>query len=61
MAAAPDPVDQEHTPMTQPLRRAHFRIWVAMAVTLCAIFVAGLRLRRTTTPPNPNLHWEEYR
>ena len=47
--------------MIQPLRRAHFRIWVVMAVLLYAVFVAGLLVRRTTTPPNPTLHWEQVR
>ena len=47
--------------MIRPLRRAHFRIWLAMAVVLYAVFVAGLLARRTSTPPNPNLHWEQYR
>lgn len=46
--------------MIQPLRRAHFRLWIVLAVTLCAIFVAGLLLQRTTTPLNRNLHWEQY-
>ena len=47
--------------MIQPLRRAHFRIWAVLAVLLYAVFIAGLLVRRTTTPPNPNLHWEQYR
>ena len=47
--------------MIQPLRRAHFRIWIVLAVILFAVFVAGLRVRRSTTPVNPNLHWEQYR
>jgi hypothetical protein len=45
----------------QPLRRNHFRIWIALAVVLYAVFVAGLLARRSATPPNPNLHWERYR
>jgi hypothetical protein len=45
----------------QPLRRAHFRIWVVLAVVLYAVFIAGLFVRRTNTPPNPNLHWEQFR
>jgi hypothetical protein len=47
--------------MMQPLRRAHFRIWLALAVALCTVFITGLLVRRTTTPPNPNLHWEQFR
>lgn len=47
--------------MIQPLRRAHFRIWLVLAVLLYAVFIAGLLVRRTSTPPNSNLHWEQYR
>ena len=47
--------------MIRPLRRAHFRIWVALALLLYAVFVAGLLARRTTTPPNSTLHWEQLR
>ena len=45
--------------MIQPLRRAHFRIWVVLALLLYAVFLGGLLARRTTTPPNPKLHWEQ--
>jgi hypothetical protein len=47
--------------MTRPLRRAHFRIWMALAIFLYVIFAAGLLGRRTTTPRNPAIHWEHYR
>ena len=47
--------------MIQPLRRAHFRIWLVLAVALYAVFMAGLLVRRTSTPLNSNLHWEQYR
>ena len=47
--------------MIRPLRRAHFRIWLAMVVVLYAVFIAGLLVRRTSTPSNPNLRWEQYR
>jgi hypothetical protein len=47
--------------MIQPLRRAHFRIWIVLAAILYTVFAAGLMTRRTTTPRNPNLHWERYR
>ena len=45
--------------MIQPLRRAHFRIWLVLAVVLYAVFVAALLARRSTTPLNSNLHWEQ--
>jgi hypothetical protein len=47
--------------MIQPLRRAHFRAWLVLAVLLYAVFIAGLLARRSTTPPNPNFHWEQLR
>ena len=47
--------------MTAPLRRAHYRIWLVLSVVIPAIFITGLLARRTTTPPNPNLHLEQYR
>lgn len=47
--------------MIQPLRRAHFRIWVALAAIVYAVFLAGLLLRRTTTPVNSSLQWERLR
>jgi hypothetical protein len=47
--------------MTQPLRRAHFRIWAVLALILYAVFAAGVAARRTTTPRNPNLSWERFR
>jgi hypothetical protein len=47
--------------MTAPLRSAHYRIWLVLAVVIYTILIAGLLARRTTTPPNPNLHWEQYR
>jgi hypothetical protein len=47
--------------MIQPLRRAHFRIWLVLAIVLYAIFIASLLVRRSTTPSNPNLHWEQLR
>ena len=45
--------------MIRPLRRAHFRIWLVLAVVLYAVFVTGLIARRSTTPRNPNVHWEQ--
>ena len=47
--------------MIQPLRRAHFRVWLVLAVLLYAVFLAGLRARRATMPANAALHWEQYR
>jgi hypothetical protein len=47
--------------MTRPLRRAHLRIWVALAVALYAIFAAGLLARRDPAPRNHDFHWEQYR
>lgn len=45
--------------MIRPLRRAHFRIWIALAVALYAVFAAGLLARRDTTPPNAGIDWEQ--
>jgi hypothetical protein len=45
--------------MIRPLRRAHFRIWLVLAVLLYAVFLIGLIARRSTTPRNPNVHWEQ--
>lgn len=47
--------------MTAPLRRAHLRIWLVLAVALYAVFAAGLLVRRDPAPRNPNLNWEQYR
>ena len=47
--------------MIQPLRRAHFRIWVVLALLLYAVCLFGLLARRTATPRNPTLHWEQLR
>jgi hypothetical protein len=50
----------EEVAMTRPLRGAHFRIWVVLALLVYAVLIGGLLARRTTTPPNPNLNWEQY-
>lgn len=47
--------------MIAPLRRAHYRIWIVLAVASYAIFIAGLLSRRDTTPPNAGVQWERYR
>ncbi len=46
--------------MIAPLRRAHYRIWLVLAVALYAIFIAGLLSRRNTMPPNTGVRWERY-
>jgi len=43
--------------MTQPLRRLHRRVAIALAAVLPAAFVAGLAARRPTQPLNPGIHW----
>lgn len=47
--------------MIAPLRRAHLRIWLVLALALSAMFIAGLRARRSATPRNPDLRWEQFR
>ena len=47
--------------MIRPLRRAHLRIWLMLAVVVYAVFVTGLIARRSTTPRNPQVHWEQLR
>jgi len=44
--------------MIQPLRQAHRRIWILLPVVLLIVFVAGLVVRRPSTPVNPNVRWE---
>ena len=45
--------------MTQPLRRFHFWAWLAIAIVIVTGFVASLLARRSTTPANPGVHWDE--
>jgi hypothetical protein len=59
MATATQAMDEGA--MIQPLRRAHFRIWLVLAVVLYTVFVTGLMARRSTTPRNANVHWEQLR
>jgi len=47
--------------MIEPLRRAHFRIWIVLSVLLPILYAASLIVRRPTTPKNPNVHWEKYK
>lgn len=39
--------------MTQPLRRAHLRIWIVLSIVLPLLLAAGIAGRQDTTPPNP--------
>ncbi len=45
--------------MIQPLRRAHFRVWITLAVLLPLLVIAALLARRTTTPVNRDIRWEK--
>jgi len=44
--------------MTQPLRKLHLRVMIALAVLLPAAFVAGLAARNPPAPANPQIRWE---
>lgn len=46
--------------MMQPLRRAHFRIWLILPAILVLLWAAGLASRRTAAPVNPAVHWEAF-
>ncbi len=62
MALPPQPMDREQAAgMIQPLRRAHFAIWIVLPAILAVLFCAGLILRRSTTPVNTNVHWGMYK
>ncbi len=61
MAAARGALVEGGAALIQPLRRAHLRIWIVLAVALYGVAIAGLLARRTTTPANSNLRWEQYR
>ena len=47
--------------MTRPLRRAHRWTWLALAVLLPALFLAGLLVRQEPQPPNAGLQWSSYK
>ena len=47
--------------MTQPLRTAHRRVMILLAVLLPAAFVAGLAARKPPAPANPGIHWQTLR
>ena len=47
--------------MTRPLRRAHRWTWVALAVLLPALFLAGLLVRQEPQPRNVGLQWSSYK
>jgi hypothetical protein len=61
LAVVVDAVDSGGAAMIQPLRRAHFRIWLVLVAVLYAVFIAGLVARRSATPPNQNVYWENHR
>ena len=44
--------------MIQPLRRAHFRVWVVLTAALWLLFAISITMRHETTPLNQNLNWE---
>jgi len=44
--------------MTQPLRKLHRRVMIALAVLLPAAFVAGLAARKPPAPANGGIHWK---
>ncbi len=45
--------------MIRPLRQAHLRIWVVLAIALYAVLVAGVVMRRSATPPNAHWDWSK--
>lgn len=45
--------------MIRPLRRTHLHIWIALALLLPLLFICALMVRRTTTPVNPGVRWEQ--
>ena len=47
--------------MVQPLRRAHFWIWIVLAIALPAVFAVAIAARHSATPPNPSVSWEKYK
>ena len=51
----------EMAAMTRPLRRAHRWTWLALAVLLPALFLAGLLVRQEPQPPNAGLQWSSYK
>lgn len=46
--------------MTAPLRRAHVRIWFALAAVLGALIAAALTARKENLPLN-DIRWEDSR
>jgi len=47
--------------MTRPLRRVHRWIWLALAVLLPVLFLAGLSVRQAPQPANAGLQWSSFR
>jgi hypothetical protein len=45
--------------MTRPLRRLHLRIWIALAILLPVVLLAGIAGRQDTTPINDAIAWEQ--
>jgi hypothetical protein len=45
--------------MIRPLRKAHGRIWIVLALAMYAVLIAGLVSRRSATPPNSHLEWSK--
>lgn len=46
--------------MTAPVRRAHLRIWLALAVVLGGLLAAALTARKENLPLN-DIRWEDSR
>jgi hypothetical protein len=53
--------DQGEPRMIRPLRKAHLRIWIVLAVVLPVLLVGSLIVRQETTPTNPELRWERFK
>jgi len=47
--------------MTRPMRRAHLRIWLVLAIVLPGLLILAVSARRGATPVNPGLRWEMYK
>lgn len=47
--------------MIAPLRRAHLRLWIVVAIVNAIILAAALVARRPSIVPNPAVRWEQSR
>ena len=47
--------------MVRPLRRAHFWIWIVLAIVLPAVLALAIAARHSPMPLNPSVSWEAYR